>query len=625
MRIAARLAVVVLGVAGLAAVAAAQSPEVRVRMSASPTRVRVGELVSLEIRADVTGASIQGVELPDLDGFEVVARHVSQPLHFQFGGGRPSYRATVVHQLQLRALRPGTFALDRATVTVAGERHASNALTLDVTGTAAIDPTSGKPPVVGASPPPIDPDAPQVDGAVFDPDVFLRTVVDKSRPTVGEQVTVTVYLYTTIGGQPQLTREPTTEGFWVHDLLGPVHSPRPERQIVHGIPFRVYVLRRVAAFPLRSGELRIGAPELRLEQTSVFGMMRGGGAVVERRGVPLTIDVAPLPDPVPAGGAVVGNYEMEASVDRSSANVGDAITLVVKVRGTGNLNDVRVPLPALPGLRVLEPEVHDEISSDADLVGGERTIRYLLIVEAPGQVTIPALRLAYYDPTARRYGRTDTAPIPLTLTGTAVAAPSAGTDEAATGADAADRGRDGAERPLELAPVHPRSDLRRARPPVSAAPWYRWALAAPPLLWIGVLLGGALLARLRRRGATASADGHVRAARKRLRAAHALEAEGDARRFYAEVAGALSQALESQLDGPASGLTHGELRRALDARGVPDDLGRRIIEELESCDFARFSAAGSSKDEMERCRQRVEAILDRLQAQRPVAAREVPT
>ncbi len=602
--------------------AAAQRAEVSVRMTASPTHMRVGDVFSLEIRADAEGAQISDVELPDLSEFEVIARQVAQPLHFQFGGGGPAIRATVVHQLQLRALRPGAIRIDPARASVEGRRFASNSLVVEVTGSAAIDPTSGKPPIDDTAPPPIDPNAPSVDGAVFDPDVFLRTVVDKSRPVVGEQVTVTVYLYTTVGGQPQLSREPTTDGFWVHDLLGPNRPNRPERQVVHGIPFRVYVLRRFAAFPLRAGRLAIGAPQLRLEQGSVFGMLRGGAAI-ERRGVPLTLEVEPLPAPAPAG-AVTGNYAMEAAVDRASANVGDAITLTVKVRGTGNLNDVRVALPALPGIRVLEPEVDDEVTTDSDLVGGERTFRYLLIAEAPGSVTVPALRVPFFDPQARRYGAAESAPIALTITGTAAAA-SPGASAAQP--DVPRASEDGRPTPetLRFAPVHPRSALRRARPPVSAEPWYRWALAAPPLLWILVLVGGTLLRRARRRGAGAGADGHVRAARRRLRAAQAFAKEGDARAFYTEVAGALAEALESRLDGPVGGFTHAELRRALEARGVPEDLGGRIIEELEGCDFARFSAAGASAGEMERCRQRVEALLDRLQSFRPDAAKQVPT
>jgi len=41
-----------------------------------------------------------------------------------------------------------------------------------------------------------------------------------------------------------------------------------------------------------------------------------------------------------------------------------------------------------------------------------------------------------------------------------------------------------------------------------------------------------------------------------------------------------------------------------------------VINELEGADFARFAASGVDKDEMERCRQRTAAIIERIQRSR---------
>ena len=42
------------------------------------------------------------------------------------------------------------------------------------------------------------------------------------------------------------------------------------------------------------------------------------------------------------------------------------------------------------------------------------------------------------------------------------------------------------------------------------------------------------------------------------------------------------------------------------------DLAHRLIEELEGCDFARFSSVGGSREEMKRCLGRSRALLTRL-------------
>jgi hypothetical protein len=65
---------------------------------------------------------------------------------------------------------------------------------------------------------------------------FLRTVVEPSDPVVGQQVTVTLLFYTRVSARNlQPEREISTDGFWVHDLIGPA-SPPPSsrREIVVG-------------------------------------------------------------------------------------------------------------------------------------------------------------------------------------------------------------------------------------------------------------------------------------------------------------------------------------------------------------------------------------------------------
>jgi hypothetical protein len=52
------------------------------------------------------------------------------------------------------------------------------------------------------------------------------------------------------------------------------------------------------------------------------------------------------------------------------------------------------------------------------------------------------------------------------------------------------------------------------------------------------------------------------------------------------------------------------------AERFDDDLVQRVINELEGADFARFAASGVNKDEMERCRQRTAAIIERIQRSR---------
>src|SRR5262249_39121275 len=102
----------------------------------------------------------------------------------------------------------------------------------------------------------------------------------------------------------------------------------------------------------------------------------------------------------------------------------------------------------------------------------------------------------------------------------------------------------------------------------------------------------------------------AKAAHKRLRAAEALL--GQPAPFYAAVAQALQEMVEAKLARPVGSLTHAELRRTLVDRGLSAEPAEQLVDELGACDFARFSAAGASRDEMQRCLERAQNILSAL-------------
>ncbi|MFW6067133.1 MAG: BatD family protein [Myxococcota bacterium] len=586
------------------ATAAAQTADVS--MSANRTRVAVGDTLVLRVQAEVEGGTVQDVVLPDLPGFQVVSRQTSRPFSFSFGFGTRgrTVQSRTEHVLQLRALEPGTHRIEPAKAIVAGRTFASEPLTIEVTGSPD-DALQGDDTGQGAPP---DADAPEVDGADFDSQAFLRTVVDESEPYVGQQVTVSIYLYVRGGLRtaPAITEEPSTKHFWVHDLLPPSRSLDASQQTVRGVPFRVYELRRFAAFPLRAGKSTIGPMEVRMKSGSLLDLFRGGGRSLERRGVPVTLDVQPLPEPAPDE-VVVGRFHVEAELDRDTVTTGDAATLRVQVEGTGNPHDVALELPEVEGLRVLAPRIEDEVRAPNDVVGGTRTFEWLLVPEEPGTYRLPPLGFATFDPATESYGEVRSEPLELEAVGRP--ASTSGDGERTAGSEPSQR--DDAPR---FGPVRTVAELGRAEPAVSRRPWYPVALAVPPFAWLAFLGAGRVRRRLRARD---EARAGLRSVRRRLREARGHAAQGEPRAFYAAIAQAIGRAIATKLNEPVGGLTHDDLRRHLDTHGIDPDLTRRLVDELEGCDFARFSATGVSADEMERTLERVAALLQRLERTQP--------
>lgn len=569
-----------------------------VEMTADRNELNVGEVMRLRIRAELTNLPDGQLELPSIDGFRVVGRSVSRPSQIQFFGGRTRIVSTSeIQELTLQALQPGTHRIPPARIRAGRRTYESRPLVVRVGagGAPSDDVPSDESSSESAPSSP-----PAVEGGTFDSVAFLRTIVDKPEPFVGEQITVTVYLYVRnpLRSAPLVAREASTDGFWVHDLLPVNRTMESTQQVVRGTPFRVYVLRRFAAFPIRPGPLTIGAAKVRIETGSLFDLL-GGSSPLTREGEPVPIAVRALPDPKRPH-AAVGTFAAQAELDRDQISTGDAVTFRVRVQGEGNLHDLDLRLPEVPGLRILAPRIQDDIRPSGDRLGGTRSFEWLIIPERPGTYALPSLGFDRFDPSTERYATVRIDAPTIVAVGRAV-------DAAVAEGDAVTR-----EDAPRFGPVRTKSAFLREEPPMSSAPWYPWALCVPPLLWLGVVTVGASRRHLRAREAKDAPKRATRAAHARLVVAERAARANDPGAFYSEIASALSDMLETRLGEAIGGHTHAALRSYLPSRGMDEDLARRIVDELEGCDFARFSAAGVEHAEMDRCLSRVRALFERL-------------
>lgn len=577
-----------------------------VTLSADRTEVSVGDTLRVTARADVTGAEVQHFDEPDLAGFDVISRQISRPLQFRFGFGNQQQlvQSTTIHTWVLRARAPGRHALGPLEVRAGGRSFRSNPVEVIVLGRGgASDPTPAEPAPT--------PQGPEVDGYQPDPQAFIRATADIAEPYVGQQVTISVYLYSRSPLRSyQVPRSPTTDGLWTVDLIEQRHL-EPETQYIDGSLFRVYRIFHLAGFPLREGEITIGAPEVSFQAGSGFDLFQAPQEV-RRAGVPIRIRAKPVP-PHGAVTPTVGSYTLETALDRPSVRTGDAVTLTATVRGTGNVRDVRLTAPTLPGLEILQPRVEDEIVHPADRVGGTRRFEWLVVPQTPGTHTIPPFELHLFDPETAEVTTVRSDALTLSAVGAAVAT---ATPDATAPTTPTERDPVTAvEPPAELGPLRTEATLRRGHRRVSDEGWYLAAFAAIPFFGLALLIGR----WLRRR--TPNPDKEARrASHRRLADAERLSTDGDGRAFYAAIAVALKAAVEARLGEPIGGLTQDDLRRTLERRRLSDDATRRLLDELDNCDFARFSSAGADPSEMRECLARTRALLAELDAFKPSEA-----
>jgi hypothetical protein len=575
------------------AATAAAAPEVTVTLGATPTQLRVGEVTRLEVSVRARGGRIQKLDLSDLEKYpelEIISRQTVRPMQFSFGfGSKVQKESSITNIFVLRPTIAGTFEFAPAVAKVDGEIYRSGSLTLvvhpgsgDATGGADLGVTHEA--TVDS----------ELSGARYDERAFLRTVVEPKEVYIGQQVNVTVYLYTRLRLSPQsvMPNKPSMDGFWVHDE--PITSLQSQTVPVKGANYRAYVVQRSVAFPQRSGELTIGPPKVTFDV--------GGGRLfdsrerVERVGVPVTVNVKPLPEPGPPG-AVVGRYTVRASLDRTAADTGDAVTLRIDATGLGNLQDLRIGLPPLLGVRALQPAIRDQRSFQGGNLAGTRSWEWILIAEAPGEHRVPPIELHFFDPDTEEYGVVRTPSLAFTSSG------------AAKPPQPAIEPVDTRRKPSAAAfgPIRMYSALTRDETPVRDRGWFAWLLAVPPMLFVLLMIGAGAARRRERRSATVGA-----VQRQLIRSAENALQANDPRSFYDRIVASITHALDSRLSEPVGGMPHAALRTRLVADGFDDDLVQRVINELEGADFARFAASGVSKDEMERCHQRTAAIIERV-------------
>jgi HEPN domain-containing protein len=104
-----------------------------------------------------------------------------------------------------------------------------------------------------------------------------------------------------------------------------------------------------------------------------------------------------------------------------------------------------------------------------------------------------------------------------------------------------------------------------------------------------------------------------RQARKHLASAESAAKSGDVHACYAALSLALKSVIEGRLGESIGSMTYGQLGKHLLERGMDEGLARRVVEELEGIEFARFSARGGEEGEMRDGIERVRRLIVELE------------
>ena len=235
----------------------------------------------------------------------------------------------------------------------------------------------------------LDEDSPLRDRTPRRGDVLTTAEVDKKTAFVGEQITLTYKILTQLPiAQVEIKESPTLKGFWVEEVELP-KNPIPQGRNLNGKQYTEYTIKKQALFPTTAGTIPIPTSTFALGvRTSSGGFFSlGTQQTVFRKTDPLSIKVNPLPEVGRAADftGAVGSFKMETSVDKSKAEVGQAINLKVVLSGSGNFRTITdFPLPELPGFKIYSSKSNDNVGVRNNVLQGSKTWEYVVIPQVPG-------------------------------------------------------------------------------------------------------------------------------------------------------------------------------------------------------------------------------------------------
>jgi hypothetical protein len=567
--------------------------------------------ISLIVTASISSKGDRPeLSLPDFKDFDVVNRSQSEQVSFTFVNGAPTFRRTTVTTVRLAPRREGQLSIEPARLDYKGRSYKTQPIAIRVL------PAGQSPSAKARAQAPPVPDRFE-DDVALDPfqdahpqsrDLVLRASVDRERPFVGQQVTYSLYLLARINvsGIDKL-QLPRLDGFWSEEIEAPQQLVG-EARIIDGVPYRAFLLRKRALFPLRAGKIHVDPAEV--EVMTGFGMLFSRSSS-RRSSQSLTIDVQPLPTagkPAAFDAGNVGSWTLTASVEPVAVAAGQPVTFKVVAQGRGNVRNLALPkLGQIPGLRSYDATTSDKQSVEQGLVTGTRTVEQLLVPERTGVIEIPALSMDIFDPAEKAYRTVRTDAIKFDVHA-APASAVAGAQPVSQNLLAA-----GGIRPIRL-----KMTRGSVEAPPWTLPWFWPALGVGPAAVALVLASGSMRRLLARDPAAERVKKARQAARTRLRGAEALLDEqkrgvASSSNFHAEVARALTGYLADKQGIAVAAMTREELGRALAERGHPPGTVRAVLAVLDECDRARFAPGAADLQSQQARLDRAERLLGELE------------
>jgi hypothetical protein len=599
---------ILIGLMLIAALPTIMAQEVKFTVQA-PNMVEQGGQFRVTYRVNSDVDDFRGPEFVDFELLGGPSQGSSYST--QIINGRASRSVERTFTYYLRATKEGTFTIPKAGITVDGKDYTSSAWTIKVAKTN--DPTYQQASTNANAQP-----------QKFKPEgrVFVRTFVSKRNAYIGEPIILVQKLYSKerIANITDF-KEPSYNGFWKESI--DIGDLQLTKETLNGQAYNVVVLQKYILFPQKTGKLEIGSFTLeaivqiiktRRARDQMEQMMYGNtvryysNETLKLKSPVITTTIKDLPAGKPAGfNGLVGDFTMEASIDKDELQANDAFNLRIRIKGKGNISLLEIPKPNFPpDFEVYDPKVSQKSSTDASGMSGTKTYEYLIIPRNEGDYVIPPIGFSYFNPRTGRYKtlRSDTFHIKV----------GRGSAQAFTNVNSSSVNRDEIKYlgkdihyiktgTYELQAIGERK--------FNSLEHLLYLLLSPIFALIIIILykknskKRANVGLMRNKKAT-------KVARKRLKNAKKLLSANDKHGFYEEISKVLWGYLSDKFNISLSELSMDTARERLSEKHVDPVIIEEIISILNSCEYARY-APNTGSDGMQKIYEQALNIISKIE------------
>jgi hypothetical protein len=545
-----------------------------------------------------TMADPNELRLPDISGFEVIAGPYTASSQQSING---QYSSSMAFTYMLMPKKLGTFSIGAASILVNKQRLVSNGISIKVLpqdksskgnsgGSSTGEPQQSNTPSASLS----------------SQDVFMRANVSKTKVFEQEAFLVTYKLYSlpdVLGSED--FKLPDFKGFVMQKIDLP-NDQQPRLENVNGHNYTTFVLYQVLLFPQRSGTYDIdkasGTFSFRLRNQrkvhSIFDDFFDTYQDVKRTLIapPIRINVQPLPTAgKPAGfSGTVGDFHLNAQIDKTSLKTNESLTVRVTISGTGNLKLINtLPLKFPQDFETYEPKVDMNYHTTTSGVSGTKTMEFLAIPRQPGDFVIEPVTFSYFDVASRSYKTMSTPEYKIHV------------DKGVGGGNSTLVDNSTQKENIKIL----NKDIRYIDTNNFTVSKRHEFLVGSPAFWLFYLIPlflAIVLFFLFRKQARDSANLALvrnrkanKMALKRLKLAAIYLKDKKKELFYDEVLKACWGYLSDKLNIPMADLTKENMQSELVNHDVNENSISRLMELLHTCEFARY-APSSGSDAMDK-------------------------